>query len=68
MKHDRPLRRDSSTCFVLFFLSRVRSAVLTVLLVEPPQLDLVGLVLGLLLQPAGSGTRGEDSVVSLRNK
>lgn len=31
-------------------------AVLTVLLVEPPQLDLVGFMLGLLLQPAGPET------------
>lgn len=46
----------------------VPSTVLTVLLVEPPQLDLVGFVLGLLLQPAGPGTRGEESMVILWNK
>lgn len=43
----------------------VHSAVLTILLVEPPQLDLVGFVLGLLLQPAGPGTRREESAVTL---
>lgn len=37
---------------------RVCGATLTVLLVEPPQLDLVGFVLGLLLQPAGPGGGG----------
>lgn len=35
----------------------VQSAVLTILLVEPPQLDLISFVLGLLLQPAGPGKR-----------
>lgn len=34
---------------------------LTVLLVEPPQLNLVGFMLGLLLQPAGPENRGERS-------
>lgn len=43
-------------------------AVLTILLVEPPQLDLVGFVLGLLLQPTGPGNRGKQSAVILWNK
>lgn len=45
------------------------TSALTVLLVQPPQLDLVGFVLGLLLQPAGPANRRErESVVSLYNQ
>lgn len=46
----------------------VLSEVLTILLVEPPQLDLVGFMLGLLLQPAGSGNRGKEITVVLCNR
>lgn len=51
-------------------MSCFQSAVLTILLVEPPQLDLVSFVLGLLLQPAGPGNRGEKekSSVTLWNE
>lgn len=46
----------------------VQSAVLTILLVEPPQLDLVSFVLGLLLQSAGPGNGGKESIVILWNR
>lgn len=46
----------------------VQAEVLTILLVEPPQFDLVGFMLGLLLQPAGSGNRGKEITVILWNR
>ncbi len=45
-----------------------QSAVLTILLVEPPQLDLVSFVLGLLLQPAGPGNGEKEGTVILWNR
>lgn len=43
----------------------VVTSVLTVLLIQPPQLDLVGFVLGLLLQPAGPENRREERALSV---
>lgn len=42
--------------------------ILTILLVEPPQLDLVGFMLSLLLQSAGPGNGGKQSTVILWNR
>lgn len=46
----------------------VFGAALTIFLVKPPQLYLVGFMLGLLLESAGSGTRREESRVTLWNE